>query len=93
MGTTSADLFQSPLPTQRRRQPSWEHMSPLVWAPIMYTSRVFFEGRVKTAKQQKILIWVTLTALCHAGYVRTPPLTPVCSVFSQCSVCHILPLL
>eukprot|EP00890_Picochlorum_soloecismus_P000419 jgi/Picsp_1/1378/NSC_04857-R1_predicted protein [Micromonas sp. RCC299] len=72
MGTGDSELYK-PKPAQIRKQrlPDWHKMSPLLWAPFMYTIRFALQGRVKPKTQHTIFGSLTLIALSHAGYVMS----------------------
>lgn len=57
-------------PPQRQPRPiPWMKMSPIVWAPIMYTSRFWLKGRVEPRTQHAIFAGMVLVALVHGAQV------------------------
>lgn len=71
MGTSASDIFKAqPVQEQPgRRTPNWRMMSPIVWAPIMYSMRHFTKGRVEPRTQHTLFLAATCLGLFHAGTV------------------------
>lgn len=73
MGVSDSELFRPASAARRdnKRLAPWHKLSPLLWAPVMYTMRFAARGRVTPDTQHKIFIGMTLLALSHAGYVMS----------------------
>ncbi|KAL6766378.1 hypothetical protein ACKKBG_A35795 [Auxenochlorella protothecoides x Auxenochlorella symbiontica] len=73
MGVAEDELFNvKPLAAEhRRRTPNYAMLSPIVWAPIMYTMRHVLKGRVAPKTQHALFFGATCFGLLHAGIVMT----------------------
>lgn len=73
MGVSSGELFDAqaaPRPVQRRK-PNYMMLSPIVWAPIMYSMRHGLKGRVEPRTQHMLFFAATCAGLIHAGIVMS----------------------
>lgn len=71
MAVSSDDLFAPPAPMHapHKREPNYRMLSPIVWAPIMYSMRHGLKGRVQPRTQHTLFFAATCLALVHAGTV------------------------
>lgn len=71
MAVSSDDLFAPPAAVQapKRRQPNYMMLTPIVWAPIMYSMRHGLKGRVQPRTQHALFFAATCLGLFHAGTV------------------------
>ncbi|KAL0026984.1 hypothetical protein WJX79_005918 [Trebouxia sp. C0005] len=56
---------------RKKREPNYNMLIPLVYAPLLPLLRIGLNGRVAPKTRDGIFIGAVLTALFHAGYVMS----------------------
>ena len=54
-----------------RRQPNWNVMAPLIYAPLIPLLRIGLNGRVAPRTRDAVFASSVLLALAHAGWVMS----------------------
>lgn len=56
---------------RKKREPNYNMLIPLVYAPLLPLLRIGLNGRVAPKTRDGIFIGAVFTALVHAGYVMS----------------------